>query len=59
MQSSSGWNNQDPSPCVVTQALSKEEEEKDDLGRGDTMPGSFEPTHRELSLHGLNQEKSR
>jgi len=26
------------------------EEEKGDLGRGDTMPGSFEPYHRELSL---------
>ena len=35
---------------VVTQALSKEEEEKDDLGRGDTMPGFFEPAHRELLL---------
>ena len=48
-QSSDGWNRQDPSPRVVTQALSKEEE-KDDLGRGDNMPGSFEPAHQEPSL---------
>ena len=51
-QSSGGWNDQDHSPCIVTQAPLKEEgkEEKGDLGRGDTMPGSFEPSHRELSL---------
>jgi len=25
--------------------LKEEEEEKDDLGQGDAMPGSFEPVH--------------
>ena len=58
-QSSSRWNNQDPSPRVVTQALSKERGEKDDLGRGDVMSGSFEHAHRGVSLHVLNREKSR
>jgi len=32
----------DPKTCVVTQALLKEEEKKDDLDQSNTMPGSFE-----------------
>jgi len=51
MQSSGGWNGQDPSPRIVAQAPLKEEgQEKGDLGRGDTMPGSFEPAYQEPSL---------
>jgi len=51
MQSSGGWNDQDPSPRIVAQAALKEEEqEKGDLGRDDTMPGSFEPAYQEPSL---------
>jgi len=50
-QSSGGWNNQDPSPHIVTQAPLKEEGQgKGDLGRGDTMPGFFEPAYQEPSL---------
>jgi len=51
MQSSGGWNGQDPSPRIVTQApLKKEGQEKGDLGRGDIVPGSFEPAYQEPSL---------
>jgi len=51
MQSSGGWNDQDPSPRIVAQAPLKEEgQEKGDLGRGDTMPGSFEHAYQEPSL---------
>jgi len=50
-QSSGEWNNQDSSPRIVTQASLKEEgQEKGDLGRGDTMPGFFEPAYQEPSL---------
>ena len=40
-------NGQDPSPRIVAQAPL---EEKGDLGRGDIVPGSFEPAYQEPSL---------
>jgi len=40
---------QDPSPGVVAQVLSKEEEEG--FSQDDIMLGSCEPAHREPSLH--------
>ena len=40
---------QDPSPGVVAQMLSKEEEEG--FSEDDIMLGSCEPAHREPSLH--------
>ena len=43
------WRDQHPNPGVVTQGLS-EEEEKDNLSQGDTMPGSFEPARRDPSV---------
>ena len=49
-QGSGRWRDQDPDPAVVIQELSEEEEEKDNLSQGDTMPGSFERTCRELSV---------
>jgi len=42
-------NDQDPSPRIVAQALLKGQE-KGDLGRGDIVPGSFEPAYQEPSL---------
>jgi len=47
----------DPNPVVVTQGLEEEEEEKDDLSQGDTMPGSFEPARREPSVPWTELEK--
>jgi len=45
------WRNQDPNPGVVIQGLSgEEEEEKDNLSQGDTIPGSFEPARRDPSV---------
>jgi len=44
MQSSGGWHDQDSSPGI-TSVPSKEKEEE-----GETMPGSFEPVHREPSF---------
>ena len=41
-QSSGGWGDQDSSPGVTPAPLKEEQ--------GDTMPGSFEPVHREPSL---------
>ena len=41
---------QDPSLGVVTQGLPEEEEEKDYLSQGDTMPGSFQLSCREPLL---------
>jgi len=42
-QSSGGRNDMDPKTCVVTQAPSKEEEKKDDLGQSNTMPVTNSP----------------
>jgi len=44
MQSSCGWHDQDSSPGATP---AKEEMEVEE---GETMPGSFEPVHREPSL---------
>jgi len=43
------WRDQHPNRGVVTQGLS-EEEEKDNISQGDTMPGSFEPARRDPSV---------
>jgi len=48
-QSSGGWHDQESSPGV-TSVPSKEKEEVEEVEEGETMPGSFEPVHRESSL---------
>jgi len=48
-QSSEGWYDLDPNYRVITQAPLKEGETHD-LGQGDPMPASSEPTHQDPSL---------
>jgi len=63
-QSGGGWDDVDPNP-PVTQVLEEKEgqrlspgvvaqvsleEEEENLGQDDIMPGSFEPAHREPSF---------